>query len=109
MAENTVTVIAYENLKFGPNGDPVFGPEDWVVSGVFSTGMLRLRSSQGYAKLEDVQRMLELDGSVASIVGARADDAWRADALADSVLEALGDGRTWSLPGRRRTASSSRR
>ncbi|MYJ19095.1 MAG: ABC transporter permease [Gemmatimonadetes bacterium] len=87
---DTVTVIAYENLKWSPNGDPVFRSEDWVVSGVFSTGMYDFDLRQGYAALEDVQRLLELDEDVASIVGARADDPWRADALADSVRDALG-------------------
>ncbi|MXV96082.1 MAG: ABC transporter permease, partial [Gemmatimonadetes bacterium] len=87
---DTVTVIAYENLKWSPNGDPVFRPEDWIVSGVFSTGMYDFDLRQGYAALEDVQRLLELDKDVASIVGARADDPWRADALADSVRDALG-------------------
>ena len=87
---DTVTVIAYENLKWGPNGDPVFRSEDWIVSGVFSTGMYDFDLRQGYTALEDVQRLLELDEGVASIVGARAEDPWRADALADSVREALG-------------------
>ena len=85
-----MTVIAYENLKWSPNGDPVFRPEDWIVSGVFSTGMYDFDLRHGYAALEDVQRLLELDEDVASIVGARADDPWRADALADSVRDALG-------------------
>ena len=87
---DTVTVMAFENLKWGPNGEPVVRSEEWVVSGVFSTGMYDFDLRQGYATLQDVQRLLELDTDVASIVGARADDAWRADVLADSVREALG-------------------
>ncbi len=87
---DTVTVIAFENLKFSPNGDPVYRAEDWVVSGILSTGMYDFDLRQGYAALEDVQRLLELDEAVTSFVGARADDAWSADALADSVQAALG-------------------
>lgn len=87
---DTVTVIALENLKFAPNGEPVFLTEDWVVAGIFSTGMYDFDLRQGYTALEDVQRLLELDDEVTSFMGARVDDAWRADVLADSVQAALG-------------------
>ena len=89
--DDTVTVIALEDLKWSPNGDPVFRSEDWVVSGVFTTGMYDFDLRQGYAGLDDVQRILQLDEQVTSFVGARVDDPWMADALADSVALALGN------------------
>ena len=87
---DTVTVIALENLKWGPNGEPVFRFEDWMVSAIFSTGMYDFDLRQGYAGLDAVQRLLQLDEGVASFVGARVDDPWRAEELADSVQAALG-------------------
>ncbi len=87
---DTVVVMALENLQWGPNGEPIIRSEEWVVAGIFSTGMYDFDLRQGYVGLTDFQRLLQLDHSVASFVGARARDAWMADALADSVQAALG-------------------
>lgn len=87
---DTLTVIALENWDWSPNGDPVFRIEDWVVSGIFETGMYDFDLRQGYAGLDDVQRLLRLDETVASFVGARVEDPWAADEMTDRVEEALG-------------------
>ncbi len=87
---DTLTVIVLENWDWSPNGDPVFRIEDWVVSGIFETGLYDFDLRQGYAGLDDVQRLLKLDENVASFVGARVEDPWEAEEMAERVEEALG-------------------
>ncbi len=87
---DTVSVVALENIDWGPNGEPIIQSEEWVVSGIFSTGMHDFDRTQGYASLEAVQRLLKLEPEMASFVGARAEDPWQADRVADSVEAALG-------------------
>ncbi len=87
---DTVSVVALENIDWGPNGEPIIQSEEWVVSGIFSTGMHDFDRTQGYAGLEAVQGLLKLNPETASFVGARAEDPWRADQVADSVEAALG-------------------
>ena len=87
---DTVTVIPFENLGLSPNGDLVPRYEEWVVSGIFSTGHYDFDHRNGYASLRDVQDLLDLDEGTAAFVGARTDDPWTADAVAASVQEALG-------------------
>ena len=87
---DTVTVIPFENLGLSPNGDLVPRYEEWVVSGIFSTGHYDFDHRNGYASLDDVQDLLDLDKGTAAFVGARTEDPWTADAVAASVQEALG-------------------
>jgi len=89
-AGDTVTVVAIENTRVSPNGDLIPRREEWVVSGIFSTGMYQDDLSNGYAAMGDVQDLLDLDDGVASWVGGRARDPWNAREVADSVRQALG-------------------
>ena len=87
---DTVSVVALENIEWGPNGEPILQSEEWVVAGIFTTGMHDFDRTQGYASLESVQRLLKLDTAAASFVGARTRDPWQAALVADSVEAALG-------------------
>ena len=87
---DTVRIVAIENAKVSPNGDVLTRTEDWVVSGIFSTGMHEYDLGNGYAALADVQDLLDLDDDVVSWVGARTEDPWNAGAVAASVRERLG-------------------
>ncbi len=87
---DTVSVVAAENIRYGPNGEAFPRTEDWVVSGIFSTGMYEYDTSNGYAAMGDVQNLLDLDERVATWVGVRVEDPWNAGPVADSVREALG-------------------
>ena len=87
---DTVTVAALENYQVGPFGELAPRMAEWVVSGVFTTGMYDYDLRNGYAVLRDVQDLLDLDEDVASFVGVRANDPWQAEALADDVREQLG-------------------
>ena len=89
-AGDTVTVISLENIRVGPNGEPYPRMEEWVVSGIFSTGMYEYDLRNGYAALGDVQNLLDMDGGAASFVAVRTEDAWKAGAVADLVRETLG-------------------
>lgn len=87
---DTVSVVAAENIRYGPNGEALPRTEDWVVSGVFSTGMYEYDSNNGYAAMGDVQDLLDLDARMASWLGVRVEDPWDAQPVADAVREALG-------------------
>ena len=86
---DTVGVIPFETLDVTPNGDPMTRMEEWVVSGIFSTGHYDFDLRNGYAALGDMQDLLDLDSRTVSFVGARTDDPWNAEAVATSVTEAL--------------------
>ena len=87
---DTVRIVAIESTKVSPNGDVLAHTEEWVVSGIFSTGMYEYDNGNGYAALGDVQDLLDLDDGVVSWVGARAEDPWNAEPVAASVHERLG-------------------
>ena len=87
-AGDTVKVVPLENLKVSPNGDIV--REDWIVAGVFSTGMHQYDLQNGYASIDNVRRLLAVEEGAASWLGGRVADPWRADDVADSVRAALG-------------------
>ena len=89
-AGDTVRMISIENSQVTPNGELVAPAEEWVVSGIFSTGMYEYDTRRGYAALADVQDLLDLDDGVAGWVGARTEDPWDAAAVAEAVREELG-------------------
>jgi lipoprotein-releasing system permease protein len=82
--------VAAENIRYGPNGEPLPRTEDWVISGVFTTGMHEYDTNNGYAAMGDVQNLLDLDPPIATWVGVRVEDPWNAQPVAESVREALG-------------------
>lgn len=87
---DTVTVVALENFRVGLLGELAPKMAQWEVTGIFSTGMYDYDFRNAYAALEDVQELLDMESREASLVGARTDDPWNADAVADSVGAALG-------------------
>ena len=88
---DTVTMIVLEGeYEIDPNGDPHLRAADWVVSGIFSTGMYDFDLRNGYAALDDLQRLLKMRPGTASYVGVRVEDPWQADEVAGPIREALG-------------------
>ena len=87
---DTVIVIALETADLAPNGEYYYSQDEWVVSGLFSTGMYDFDISHGYSALGDLQQLLRLDEGTTSFVGVRIEDPWDAEAMADSVAAALG-------------------
>ena len=87
---DTVEVVAPDNIRYSPNGEPIPRTEDWVISGIFTTGMFEYDQNNGYAAMGDVQNLLGLDARTAGWVGARVEDPWNAQPVAEAVREALG-------------------
>ena len=87
---DTVRIVALENLRVGPNGEIVPIAEDWVVTGVFSTGMYQYDMRNGYASIHNARRLLGVEAGAASWLSGRVEDPWRAAEVADSVRAALG-------------------
>ncbi len=87
---DTVTVISVENVELTPNGDPMTRAEEWIVSGVFSSGHYDFDHRNGYASLGDVQELLNVEAGTVSFVGARTRDPWAARGVSQSVAAALG-------------------
>ncbi|MCE2398246.1 MAG: ABC transporter permease [Gemmatimonadetes bacterium] len=87
---DTVRVVALENLRVSPNGDIVPVAEDWVVAGVFATGMHLYDAQNGYTAIANVQRLLGMEEGTASWLGGRVADPWESADVADSVRSALG-------------------
>ncbi|MCY3809945.1 MAG: ABC transporter permease [Gemmatimonadetes bacterium] len=87
---DTVRVVALENLRVSPNGDIVPVAEDWVVAGVFATGMYLYDLENGYTAIANVQRLLGLEEGTASSLWGRVADPWHSADVADSVRSALG-------------------
>lgn len=88
--DDTVSVVAIENVRVGPNGELIPRTEEWVVSGIFSTGMHEYDMTNGYAAMGAVQNLLDLDEGVVTWVGVRTHDPWDAEAVARAVLDTLG-------------------
>ena len=88
--DDTVRVVAIENVKVGPNGELIPRTEDWVVSGIFSTGMHEYDMTNGYAAMGAVQNLLDLDAGVVTWVAVRTEDPWDTEAVARAVLDTLG-------------------
>ncbi len=87
---DTVTVFALENFDIMPNGELFAPADDWVVSGLITTGLYDFDIQNGYAARVDVQDLLELESATTSFVGVRVEDPWEAEVLADSISAALG-------------------
>jgi len=87
---DTITIVSLEKLRVSPNGDVVPRTADWVVSGIFSTGMYEYDLQYGYAAMGDVQDLLGLDSGIVSWIGVRAEDPGNAAEVANSVRGVLG-------------------
>ncbi|MDH3222920.1 MAG: ABC transporter permease [Gemmatimonadota bacterium] len=89
-AGDTVTVVALENLKVGVFGELAPDLSEYEVSATFTTGMYDYDLRNGYTAIENVQEILDLDIDVAGGLGVRVQDPWEADAVAETIREALG-------------------
>lgn len=88
--DDTVTVMTLGRLELGPNGQLYPRWDEWVVSGLVSTGFYDFDVVNVYAEMEDVQKLLDMEANTTSFIGVRVEDPWEAEAMADSVAAALG-------------------
>ncbi len=88
---DTLTILSIENLRQDPLGGfyPVI--RQFEVTGTFSIGLWEYDLSNLYAHLEDVQDLMgALDRDEISGIGVRAENAWAALDLENTLDEALG-------------------
>lgn len=88
--QDQVAVIAFENLQttFTGISPAIMGFE---VTGTFTTGMYETDIGYAYARLEDVQRLLDMDqADVVGGLGIQISDPDRSDAVADQLRDLLG-------------------
>jgi lipoprotein-releasing system permease protein len=78
---DTVTVASFENIRFGPFGDPMPAMALFEVTDRFTTGMYDYDSEHMYVPMDAAQALLDLDTGVSG-VGITISDPWQADAAA---------------------------
>jgi lipoprotein-releasing system permease protein len=88
---DTLTLIAFENLKVNPMGTPQPAIEQFEVTGSFETGMYDYDIRNMYAPLGAVQELLDIDETnQVSGIGIRTSDPWTATESAGEILHRLG-------------------
>jgi lipoprotein-releasing system permease protein len=88
---DTLTLIAFENLKVNPMGTPQPAIRQYEVTGTFTTGMYDYDVRNVYAPLTAVQELLDIDESnQVSGIGVRTADPWTATESASRILNRLG-------------------
>jgi lipoprotein-releasing system permease protein len=92
---DTLTLIAYENLKIDPFGMPNPSIGQYEVTGTFTTGMYDYDIRNIYTPIEAAQELLGiLDRDQVGGLGVRVRDPDEAGSVADSIQAALGFDRT---------------
>jgi lipoprotein-releasing system permease protein len=87
---DTLNVGTIENLSVGPFGD--FMPElrQFIVAGTVSTGMYEYDNVHLYARLQDVQDLLDLPADTIGYLAVNITDPWQARATAVRIRDELG-------------------
>jgi lipoprotein-releasing system permease protein len=87
---DTLFVGTIENLTVGPFGD--FMPElrHFVVAGTVSTGMYEYDNVHLYARLQDVQDLLDLPDDTIGYLAVNISDPWQARSAALRIRDELG-------------------
>ncbi len=92
---DTLTLIAFENLKIDPFGMPNPTMREYEVTGTFTTGMYDYDIRNIYVPIEAAQELLGiLDRDQVGGLGVRVRDPDEAGLVADSIQAALGFDRT---------------
>jgi lipoprotein-releasing system permease protein len=88
---DTLLVTALENIQRDPFGGLFPKSRFFEVVGTFSTGLYDYDIGNLYARLEDVQDILDIrDSDRISGLGLRTDDPWAASSLAESIQAQFG-------------------
>ncbi len=98
---DTLLVASFENLRRDPFGGLAPAMRQFEVTGTFSTGLYDYDISNLYARMGDVQELLQLvEADQISGIGVRTDDPWDATQLAGEIREKLGypyDAQSWAV------------
>ncbi len=86
----TISIVTRAGITSNPvTGDPIPTFEEFVVTGVFETGMYEYDNTYLYVDLARAQRLAGLDGAVTGIE-VRTTDRWNADRVAKLLAARLG-------------------
>lgn len=88
---DTLTIVAFENLKFDPMGVPTPAMRQFEVTGTFTTGMYDYDIKNVYVPMEAAQELLDMySEDQVSGLGIRTDNADRALEVTSEIRERLG-------------------
>jgi lipoprotein-releasing system permease protein len=87
---DTVIVGTIENLSFTPTGDLMPELRQFVVTGTVSTGMYEYDNVNLYARLADVQDILDLPDDTVGMLAINIADPWQARELGIRIRDELG-------------------
>jgi lipoprotein-releasing system permease protein len=87
---DTLLIGTIENLNVGPLGDLQPELRQFIVAGTVSTGMYEYDNVHLYARLADVQDLLDLPDDTIGYLAVNIDDAWNAREMAVRVRDSLG-------------------
>lgn len=87
---DTLTILAGENLRYGPTGEPIFQTGHFEVTGLFTTGMYEYDTSNLYTSLEEAQQLLELPSDTVSGLAVAVADPWMARDVRNRLTTELG-------------------
>ena len=88
---DTLQVMAVENLREDPFGSLFPKIRKFEVTGTFSTGLYDYDMGNLYARMEDVQDLLDvLEADQISGLGIKTTEPWAADAVAQAIDTTLG-------------------
>jgi len=88
---DTVTLIAFENLRVGPLGVPTPAMRRFEVTGTFTTGMYDYDIRNAYVPLSDAQALLGVPDNTISGLGVRTVDPDQAREVAERIQARLGN------------------
>jgi lipoprotein-releasing system permease protein len=98
---DTLLVASFENIRRDPFGGFTPAMRQFQVTGTFSTGLYDYDLSNLYARLGDVQDLLQLvESDQISGIGVRTDQPWKATELAEKMRRELGypyDAQSWAV------------
>jgi lipoprotein-releasing system permease protein len=98
---DTLLVASFENLRRDPFGGFTPAMRQFQVTGTFSTGLYDYDISNLYARMGDVQELLQLvESDEISGLGVRSNQPWRATELAEAMRAKLGypyDAQSWAV------------
>jgi lipoprotein-releasing system permease protein len=87
---DTVLVGTIENLQMGPLGELLPELRQFIVAGSVSTGMYEYDNVHLYARLADVQDLLDVPDDTIGYLAVNIDDPWRARDVAFRIRDQLG-------------------
>ncbi len=84
---DNVTAVSLSAMSLTPLG-PMPRPKNFVVTGIFNTGLYEIDSSMALIRLEAAQKLFRLDDDV-TFIQVRLDDVFRAPQIAEKIYEII--------------------